>query len=181
VKKICLIGFGGVGIHNPDHKDENPLIRSGHVGFQFEDDPVIYGFHPTEQAIGDEGGLEMAFDHLKKGGELEGQIFDDTAVFKLAKELANGKLANERRKTTVYTRCYEFDDAKHDERHGLVQLWHSQKTKFAYTFPQGKRADTDNCATFPRRIGISEEALPEQTGKLEHYIPEMKPPKGELW
>ncbi len=48
-------------------------------------------------------------------------------------------------------------------------LWYTEKMTFTYSFPpETPMPDRDNCATFPRRLGLP---LPEASGQLTYYVP----------
>ena len=51
MKTVRLIAFRGVGFSNPRYTNEDALIKAGHVGFQLEGDPTIYGFHRQKRPL----------------------------------------------------------------------------------------------------------------------------------
>ena len=66
MKQITIIAFRGTSFRDPKYKIENTLIRAGHVGWIFEDEPdVIYGFHPTNKAVEEAGGITQLILLLK--------------------------------------------------------------------------------------------------------------------
>ena len=41
MKQITIIAFRGTSFRDPKYKTENTLIRAGHVGWIFEDEPDV--------------------------------------------------------------------------------------------------------------------------------------------
>jgi len=167
VKQIYLIGFRGTGLRLGQFKNEPLLIRVGHVGFYFEgDENRVFGFHPTveaAQAIGDESAI---IDWLKKLNPIPGTIHDDTDLFRRADELTEMGA-----RTQVWEMPIEVTDDDFERKRDLTLLWYTQQKVFLYSFPSEELiADRDNCATFPRRLGLR---LPEETGQLIAYVPKL--------
>jgi hypothetical protein len=89
MKKIYLLGFRGTGFADLQYAAEPALIRAGHVGIAFEDDPtLILGFHPTEAEIARVGGEEAAIEWLKENEPLDGALQADYAIFARAYALS---------------------------------------------------------------------------------------------
>jgi hypothetical protein len=170
LKVVRLLAFRGVGFRNPLYDGEPALIKMGHVGLQFEGDPVIYGFRPTPEAMSEIGSEQAVIDWLRDRKPLEGAIFDDTAVFRRAHELS----VPASRHTRVYVAEYHLSDDEFDTIRAQLLEWHMTGHTFLYALPQRGRtpmpSDRENCATFPRRLGL---AIPEATGHLQYYIENM--------
>jgi len=166
MKRITLIGFRGTSFQIPEYQNEPALIRAGHVGFAFEDEPdLILGFHPTPEAIEAIGGEEAAIEWLKENEPLDGALQDDFSIFVRAYELHQ-----QGARTEVWQISIELPDAEYKRIRLQALQWYTEKTVFTYAFPQRgypPLPDQDNCATFPRRLALP---LPEQTGQLVRYV-----------
>jgi filamentous hemagglutinin len=174
MKYVYLVGFRGTGFRSERYQDEPLLIRAGHVGFYFEDEPGrIFGFHPTEQAVNAVGDDQAVINWLKRHRVLEGRLHNDTAIFHRAYELAqSGAL------TVVWQMAIPLEDKRYDQIREQAEQWYNDNRVFMYSFPPAEpKADRDNCATFPRKLGLP---LPESTGNLREYIPALQA-NGELW
>jgi hypothetical protein len=174
MKRVYLIGFRGTGFRNERYKDESLLIRAGHVGFYFEDEPDrIFGFHPTEQAANAVGDDVDVINWLKHHRVLEGALHNDSATFHRAYELAQSDAP-----TDVWQMAMPLEDNRYDQIREQAQQWYNDNRAFMYSFPPAEsKADRDNCATFPRKLGLP---LPESTGNLREYIPALQT-NGKLW
>ena len=87
MKIITIVAFRGTGFRRSAYQNEPALIRAGHVGMIFEDEPnTIYGFHPTEQAVEDAGGTENLIQLLKQHVRQPGTVQIDTDIFVRAYE-----------------------------------------------------------------------------------------------
>ena len=172
MKHIHLIGFQGTGHRDQRYLSESGLILVGHVGFAFEEQTgSIFGFHPTNEAAEEIGDTEAVISALRRGESLEGRLFDDYQIFRRAWELSQ---VNPR--TTVWFRRIPTTDAEYERIKKQVYEWYTEKTVFAYSFPS-EDPDTDNCATFPRRLGLP---LPEPSGHLVYYVKVLMA-EGERW
>lgn len=176
MKTIYLIGFIGVGIRNKQYQSEPGLIKVGHVGINFENDNRILGFHPTPEAINAIGGAREAMNWLrnrKDGNRLDGALQDDTAIFERAYELS---LRGAR--CTVWQQAIEFDSDTFERIREQAYNWYEEQKLFPYAFPLSiEDIEWDNCATFPRRLGLT---LPEASGQLQRYIPHLQA-HGQAW
>jgi hypothetical protein len=174
MKKIYLIGFRGTGFRSEPFKQESLLIRAGHVGFSFEgEEEVIFGFHPTEEACRAVGDDEAVIKWLKAHNTLEGALFYDEAIFERAYELAKDGAP-----TMVYKLSIDMTDEAFESIRRQTIAWYNERKAFTYAFPSDDIVEShDNCATFPRRLGIP---LPEPTGNLREYIPILQT-DGERW
>lgn len=166
MKNVYLIGFRGTGFQQPEYVQEPSLIRAGHVGFAFEDDPdFIFGFHPTAEAIEVVGGEEAAIEWLKDNEPLEGMLFADLEIFVRADVLHDQGAS-----TVVWQVTIALSETEYERIRAQTLRWYNEHTKFVYAFPQRGNAplpNRDNCATFPRRLGLP---IPESTGQLTRYI-----------
>lgn len=165
MKTIYLIGFRGTGFRDHKYSNEPALIRAGHVGIAFEGDEMqIYGFHPTPEAAESLGNDEAVIDWLKRLKTLQGALQLDTEVFVRAHELAKGGA-----RTQVWQMSVPLADEIFEQIKSQALLWYTRKKAFNYSFPpEEPLPDRDNCATFPRRLGLP---LPEKTGQLTYFIP----------
>ena len=166
MKTIYLIGFRGTSFQVPEYKAEPALIRAGHVGFAFEDEPdFIFGFHPTPDAIDLVGGEDAAIEWLKENEPLDGALQADHDLFARAYELHR-----QGARTEVWQLAMDVADADYERIRAQALQWYTEKTVFTYAFPergQPPLPDRDNCATFPRRLALP---LPEPTGQLARYM-----------
>jgi len=173
MKQIYIIGFRGTGFRSEPFKRESLLIRAGHVGFYFEgEDDLIFGFHPTEEACRVVGDDEAVIAWLKAHHPMTGALYDDTAIFHRAFALADDA------PTTVWQMPLSVSDEGYERIRQQAYAWYDERKTFTYAFPSDEFAETrDNCATFPRRLGLS---LPEPTGNLREYMPALQM-NGERW
>jgi hypothetical protein len=167
MKTIYLIGFRGTSFRTEPFKSESLLIRAGHVGFAFEgDESRVFGFHPTAEAARAIGDDEAVLAWLRKLNTMPGTIQDDTAIFRRAVELAKTGA-----RTTVWQVSIVVSDDEFQRIRNLTMLWYTEQKTFLYSFPPEELLpDRDNCATFPRRLGLP---LLEVTGQLVFLIPKL--------
>jgi hypothetical protein len=176
--KVWLIGFRGLGF-TKDFKNEDALIRAGHVGWQLEGDKRIFGFHPTKEAVDKVGGDDAAIEWLKEHKTLDGAVQVDNAIFERANELVPILEAKgAKRIPRVWQQTIELSDEEFQRIKEIVELWYTQNKTAAYGFPSPTSGtEVNNCATFPRVLGLP---LPEETGQLSAYIPKLEA-LGEPW
>lgn len=177
MKQIYFIGFLGTGIRNVRYQNEHGLIRLGHVGIAFEDAPsFIFGFHPTSEAIEAIGGQEAALNWLrnrKAGNRLDGCLQNDSMIFERAYEISQIDPV-----TTVWEKAYSIEHEVFEYVQKQTMQWYNEKRIFPYALPLPSREiEWDNCATFPRRLGL---VLPETSGQLQLYIAALQL-DGRLW
>jgi hypothetical protein len=169
MKNVYLIGFRGTGISSV-FANESPLIQVGHVGFAFENDvETIYGLHPTDQEIERQGGAESLLEHLMSNGSCAATLQLDGAIFVRA-----DLLAQEGQSTAVWQLAIALSDNRFDAAQEKATQWYNEQKEFTYAFPTRRVELTDfrdNCATFPRRLGLP---IPESSGRLIKYIPELE-------
>jgi len=79
----------------------------------------------------------------------------------------------------VWEQRIKIAQAEVNRMRELTQSWLSNQTVFRYTFPFNIMAhdQIDNCATFPRWLGLP---LPHYNGQLIDYIPKLAS-YGQLW
>jgi hypothetical protein len=176
MKQIFLNGFRGTSFQVKEFAQEHGLIRAGHVGFAFEDNPeFVFGFHPTAEAIEAVGGEVAAIEWLKENQPLQGILQADYAVFERAFDLHE-----QGARTEVWFITIEVPDAEYERIRAQAIQWYTEKTIFTYAFPERGQAPKpywDNCATFPRRLTLP---LPEPTGQLSRYIQALET-QGRKW
>jgi len=177
IPEVRIVGFRGVGFKDPLYSAEDGLIQAGHVGISL-DGKTIYGFHPAEEAIAElerlfaEGKAPSVFDFLKSGGALRGQVYDDTALFQRACDLANNGA-----RTNVWQQSIPISaqDLARIEQAIQQQLAEGSPYPSWYRFPalggELMPPECNNCATWPRTLGVP---LPEGTGQLRDYIELLK-------
>jgi hypothetical protein len=172
MKQIYIIGFRGTSFRDAKYKSEHPLIRAGHVGIAFEgEEEIIYGFHPSTQAVEQAGGDEVVIEQLKMGVSFDGTIQIDTEVFNRADYLsAHGA------RTAVWQITLNCSEFEFNRIYELTRKWYTEGVNFPYAFPQ-EGSNTDNCATFPRQLGMT---LPEPTGQLQEYVKALQG-AGDRW
>lgn len=170
MKKIYFVGFRGTGFQDKEYRGEPALIRAGHVGIIFENEPsMILGFHPTAEAIAEIGSEDDAIEWLKENEPLEGSLQEDYEIFYRAFELQR-----QGARTEIWQITIEVSEEDFARIHAQALEWYTKEEKFTYAFPPiGKPPlpERDNCATFPRRLGLP---LPEPTGQLTRYIEALK-------
>lgn len=174
MKKVYLIGFRGTGFRDARYRAEPALIRAGHVGIAFEEDEDrIIGFHPTPEAVERVGGNDSAIEHLKAGHTLEGMLQEDQGIFVRAAELAQQDA-----RTAVWRLAVEVSDEDFERIRQQAITWYTEKQVFAYAFPPDElMPDRDNCATFPRRLGLP---LLDPVGQIKEYVRALET-HGEPW
>jgi hypothetical protein len=174
MKKIYLIAFRGTGFRDEKFVHENTLIRAGHVGFSFEgDETSIFGFHPTPEAVKAVGGDESAIAWLREKNTLEGTVQQDYSVFARAAELVT-----QGARTRVWQFVVEMDDETFEHVRQQALQWYNEKRVFPYAFPPDEpKADRDNCATFPRRLGLP---VFNPVGQIKDYVRVLEA-RGQAW
>lgn len=174
--KIHLIAFNGTGGFDRNLGRLPALVIAGHVGFQFEDDPNIYGFHPTPEAVKAAGSEKEIVALLKNHIPQPGCIQIDNEIFVRANEESE-----KGERTEVLYLTYEFDDSEFQRIKTTVQEWYNIKKEFWYNFPTyggGFFQDQYNCSTFPMLLGIP---VPCDTGYIYELIAVMLKEKARKW
>jgi hypothetical protein len=183
LRDIRVIGFRGVSPRNwPDNYATGDIVvddlaQFGHVGVSFDGGRTIYGFRPSQIVMDEVSGdsLDML---LRDGYEVAGQVFDDTAAFNYAYDLAARRVLNGR--TQPYQLSIPVSDATYNRMHRevLTQVADPSLTTSTYRFPDIDEetglplpmpAHTNNCATWCRTIGVP---LVENTGQLSYRLPD---------
>jgi len=174
MKKIYLIAFRGTGFRDEKFVGEDTLIRAGHVGFSFEgDDASILGFHPTQKAVEDVGGEAAAISWLREKKILDGIVQQDYSVFTRAAELVK-----QGARTHVWQFVVEVDDETFERIRQQALQWYNEEMVFPYAFPPDEpKVDRDNCATFPRRLGLP---IFDPVGQIKDYVRVLEE-QGQPW
>jgi len=174
MKNVYLIGFRGTGFRDKKYAQEPALIRAGHVGLVFEgSEALVIGFHPTEEAVNAVGGEDAAIEWLKAKQTLDGTLQEDTGIFLRAVELAQLDA-----RTAVWQLAIEVPDEDFERIRQQTIEWYTAKKVFAYAFPPDEpMPDRDNCATFPRRLGLPQL---DPIGQIKDYVRILEE-EGELW
>ena len=179
-KNILLMGFRGTGFSNPKYSNQPGLIQAGHVGVSFDNGKTIYGFSPSETSLSQFNSEKEALKYLVGGGSLPGQVYDDTNIFIRAANLSSqGALSSDGEPLIVYWNSYSVPVSQYTKIQQSVigQFENPSLTTAQYMFPQRINGVPQpmppgcyNCATFPISLGLP---IPEVTGQLAKYIPEM--------
>jgi hypothetical protein len=183
MKQVYLVGFRGTGFRDSRFIDQDPLIRAGHVGIAFEGyEGRIIGFHPTPEAVERVGGNEKVIEKLKSrdktNNTLEGMLQEDYDIFRHAYELAQRERQDDDPDTTVFQYAIELPDAEFERILHQVMTWYNEGETFLYAFPiRPLMDDRDNCATFPRRLGLP---VLDDIGQIRDYVAALKQ-RGEVW
>jgi hypothetical protein len=170
MKYIRLLAFRGTGFRSLEFHHEPALIRAGHVGIMFEGEDIIYGFHPTHQAVIDAGGEEAILRNLRDHVRQHGCLQDDTSIFLRAKELAE-----QGSHTNVYELVYEVSIEEFEQILRRTRDLYETKDEFWYNFPHhdlgGFAPNEYNCSTFPSLLGIH---IPSESGVVHIFIEAMQ-------
>jgi hypothetical protein len=174
---IRLVAFRGTGgFRNPKYRPLPGLIKAGHVGLQLENDPVIYGFHPSPAAETALGSEEALLTKLIAGEAQEGTLQDDTLVFHQAHDLHQ-----QGERTVVWVLILDVAEADFEAIQSSVRAWYNGSKTSRYSLPlrDGSfQPGTYNCATFPKVLGMQ---LPSENGRLAVYIEAMKAAGATRW
>ncbi|WP_218921411.1 PAAR domain-containing protein [Burkholderia sp. MSMB2157WGS] len=169
---ISLFGVRGGGRASDVEGGMHPYQYTGHVGYSLDGGKTIWGFGP---ATGD-ASLAEVFTHLKGSGSYPGMITADQDAFiaiaknPMAARGGGGALQTVyEQKIPVTQEQYESILAAHEE---LVARGPMDDIRYQWPPQSGEwPANHYNCATFPGRLGIP---IPEGTGKLQNYMPELE-------
>jgi hypothetical protein len=175
---IRLLAFRGTGgFHSPKYKSLPGLLKAGHVGIQFENDPVIYGFHPSPAAEAAAGSEDALLERLLEYEPQEGTLQDDTAIFRQAHELSH-----QGERTIVWVLSQQISDNDYQTIKAAATKWYTDGEMTApYNLPKrdGSFAPNQyNCATFLKVLGVN---IPTDNGKIAVYIETMKAAGATQW
>lgn len=167
--KIQIIAFRGTGgFYNPKYQSLPGLLKAGHVGFKFEDDPIIYGFHPSSKAEEQAGGEDKLLEALLSHEPQEGVLQDDTAIF---------VQAYQKHQTGERTKVWVLEQSVSDDEYQKIKQetmqWYNSGKVFMYNLPQRDGTFNENeynCAVFPKLLNIT---IPLDNGKVYEYIEKM--------
>jgi filamentous hemagglutinin len=170
--KIYLVAFRGLG--NDPENQEPGLVKLGHVGIQFEDDPRIFGFSPLI-SMQDE---EILISNLKNHQPQPGTVKDDTAIFERVEAL----FENGERTEVIYTVWDNLSQDNYLQMKQQVLSWYNtQEIIGSYNLPQdggGFGENEYNCATFPSLLGLP---IPSYSGLIKDYIRLMRNQGAQRW
>ena len=177
LRQVKIIGYRGTGTHDPLYSNEPGLIKLGHVGISFEGDPNIYGFHPSQAALTEYG--DDLFDYLANGAAVEGQVYNDSLYFQRAHQLS---VTNSRVQVWELSTYVSETDFTAMRQQVFNELNDKSLTITQYTLPLKPYVPMppgyNNCATWPREIGIN---TPEFSGALTKYLEAMKELGAKPW
>lgn len=173
--KILLLAFRGTGKFDKNIDRLPTLVIAGHAGIKFEDDPIIYGFHPTSEAEITAGSKRRLADLLRNHVAQRGRIQDDTEAFKRA----DTESSTERTKVLFLT--YDFPQETYQKIKNTLQEWYNQGREFWYNFPLDESGIPEgqyNCVTFLTLLGIP---VPCKTGYIHELIAVMDKEEAPQW
>jgi hypothetical protein len=184
-KIIAIVGFRGTGLSYSEYAEENPLIHYGHVGVQFEEDSIVYGFHPTNKIVRSLGGIERFRDRMVGRIPVPGSIQDDRGIFTTAYNLSINRSdefkLREPDRLVVYTIGIRYPIDKYTPIREHVKLCYSDQTSFPYLFSPITRDDPfDNCATVWRQFGMEIPEFAFHEGSMTKYVA-LIAENGGLW
>ena len=156
----------------------HPLLIFGHVGFRFDGDDRIIGFHPSIDVFDGDKSPHDAIQALIGPKPVEGSLYDNTGIFLKAAELAR-----EGKRTEVWMISYEKDDEEFDQMKAQVFDWLAEGKSFQYRIQpgdvNGKLPGVDNCATFARHLGLP---MLHSKGTIREIVKRLKKdPNGRHW
>lgn len=177
MSKIEIIAFRGTGgFRNPKYKSLPSLIKAGHVGFKFENESTIYGFHPSTEAEKQAGGEDNLLQLLLNHEAQDGMLQNDTAIFVQAH-----KLHQEGERTGVWVLARVVVDKQYAKIKRTAMQWYTEGKVFQYNLPNHNgnfEPNEYNCAVFPKLLGID---IPLDNGKVYEYIEKMKELGASKW
>jgi hypothetical protein len=185
--KIYLVAFRGTGNLLDPNDHEPALIKVGHVGIHFEDDPRIFGFSPSQEAIDRVGGESAMLRELAHRNPQAGTVKDDTTIFERANELFeqlhNPEVLDIYQKPQViylvWDQVSETDYFRIKQQ--ILEWYNKQITVALYNFPThggGFLENQYNCSTLPLLLGLS---VPSATGFMKDYIKAMINQGAKRW
>jgi hypothetical protein len=159
-----------------------PLLWAGHIGVSVDGGATIYGFTPQ---MPPEMSKAEFMNLLKANHQFPGAVKDDTAIFRLADQMAQMGW-----NTEVMSVAQVVDSPQKQEIVERINTMRGQNTVtngqsghglyYQFPYPQTQQGgaggafetpQTANCAIFPAIAGIP---VPESTGQLNAYIPELE-------
>lgn len=159
---------------------KHKLLWAGHVGISMDGGKTIYGLTPHKPQYMSVTKFENA---LSANKAFPGVVDDDTMVFNLARDMAEKHGWN-----TMPERSIVIMDKPEQsailrqvlEMQGMAPREHGLGYEFPLREPENGKAFRDsngfgadcvaNCAKFPEKVGVP---VPEPTGRMGHYMPEL--------
>lgn len=176
MRTIRIFAFQGTGPRFAGYLDptDSPLLITGHVGLQPETFS-IYGLHPPEWAIEEEGGPEAAAERLRgrKGQpkDMPGTIQDDTRVFRQAYQRSLNRPPKFGNRLVVYFIDYHCEDDEFERIYSQLMEWYTQGAVLRYGWPPiEEETPFDNCATVQRLLGMKIVNFEWHQGRIAEYI-----------
>jgi hypothetical protein len=186
MRTIRILAFQGTGLKYAGYLDptDSPLLITGHVGLE-PGTASIYGLHPPEWAIQEEGGPDAALQRLRgrrgQSKDMPGTIQDDTRVFRQAYERARNRPLEMRNLLVVFYMDYLCEDDKFEEIRSQLMEWYTKGTILRYGWPP-IRSDTpfDNCVTMQRKLGMPITDFEWHKGFMDDYV-KIFQESGHVW
>jgi RHS repeat-associated protein len=183
-RDINIVGFRGAGkaerwsdevmdivTRNLD-KNQRGLIGVGHVGVSFDNNRTIHGFWPTGEEIS-----TLGFKgRLDAGDPVPGRWYDDTAIFRTAREVSQIEPRSIVRQSTVSVPIWEHRQIRRNtmDRMSNYQNYHDLYRLSEKNVPMP--TSCNNCATRANRLLGN--PLSEDTGQMKdfiNYLPDLWP------
>ncbi len=161
-------------------KQAEPLIYAGHVGISLNGGKTVFGLTPKTP---DSMGVNEALRSLMSHEAFPAKVRDDTHVFELAQHYAaqgwNTQPISAVELVDSAKKLQMVDDVA--RMTGMAPGEHGIGYSFPLDTPEhgehyapsnGFAAGcVRNCATYPAKVGLS---IPEQSGNLKRYMPELE-------
>ncbi len=157
-RQINIYKFRGTGSTAEEFIETEPIIYSGHVGISFDGGKSIYGFIPFTPGFSNAEVIAL----LKQHKSFPGQVVEDAAAFRLARDLAHQGYRTYVQAQPISIPSAEFEKIK-DQILDEVESGPLQDKPYAFPGPQG----CYNCATWLASHGIP---IPEFSGNLRIFI-----------
>lgn len=173
---IEIVAFRGGGEH-PRYHNEHNLIKAGHLAICLHpaQGGPLWGFRPTAQARASFPDDESVFNHLRARYVLDAGVFDDTAIFVRARELARTHP-----RTAVWKEIRSVSDVELGRIGQALQRERAvPSTRYRWPAKDGQPMPhgVNNCATWLRELGLH---LIEPTGQMSEVI-DILEAQGQPW
>lgn len=171
--EVRIVGFTGVLAYryaSIQYAHEPSLIKAGHIAVSLDEGTTLYGFRPIPEAVRALPPTQDILEYLLQGHVLPGGVYDDTAVFWRAHQLARLGAPTQVWQQIIPVSQSEFVRIEQDMQVAVAR----GSTLGIYYRLSGKgpmTADHDNCVTWIRHLGLP---VPDDAGRLSRAIRVLK-------